>query len=292
VELLIRRGLKRGMAVLIVAIVGLALLALIIVELVSVLQNQVSSFIKDGPHLLHKLLQHAWIRHLNDKYHFITTLQRKLKDPKLSSEVLHDVFSTGLGALQAVVSTVVVLVLTIYFLAALPQLKHAMYSLAPQSRRARVGHLGDEILRRTGRYVVGAFLVALLAGSVTLIFLLAVGLGQYALPLALLVALLDLVPLVGSITGAAVVTVICVATSLDVGIAAAIFYLIYEPMEGYVIYPRVMRSSVDVPEYVTVIAVLAGGAVGGVVGALLALPIAAAFLLLIREVWVRRQDVR
>jgi predicted PurR-regulated permease PerM len=291
VELLIRRGLKRGMAVLVVAVGGLAVLALIIVELVSVLQNQVSSFINDGPRLLRKLLEHDWIRHLNDKYHFITTLQRKLKDPKLSSEVLHDVFSTGLGALQAVLSTVVVLVLTLYFLAALPQLKRAMYSLAPESRRARVGHLGDEILRRTGRYVVGAFLVALLAGTVTLLFLLIVGLGQYALPLALFVALLDLVPLVGSITGATVVTVICLATSLDIGIAAAIFYLVYEPLEGYVIYPRVMRSSVDVPEYVTVIAVLAGGAVGGVVGALLALPIAAAVLLLMREVWVRRQDV-
>ncbi len=103
-------------------------------------------------------------------------------------------------------------------------------------------------------------------------------------------ALLDLVPLVGSVTGATVVTIICLATSLDTGLVAAAFYLVYEPLEGYVIYPRVMRSSVDVPEYVTVIAVLAGGTLGGVVGALLALPIAAAFLLLIREVWVRRQD--
>ncbi len=69
-----------------------------------------------------------------------------------------------------------------------------------------------------------------------------------------------------------------------------IFYTLYETLEGYVIYPRVMRSSVDVPEYATVIAVLAGGTLGGVVGALLALPIAAALLLLVREVWVLRQD--
>ena len=106
-----------------------------------------------------------------------------------------------------------------------------------------------------------------------------------------LVAMLDLVPIVGSVTGATVVCVVCLATSLDVGIAAVIFYVIYELAEGYAIYPRVMRSSVDVPEYVTIIAVLAGGALGGVVGALLALPIAAAVLLLAREVWVRRQDL-
>ena len=69
------------------------------------------------------------------------------------------------------------------------------------------------------------------------------------------------------------------------------FYLVYETLEGYVIYPRVMRSSVDVPEYVTIIAVLLGGALGGVVGALLALPIAAGALLIVQEVWVRRQDL-
>jgi predicted PurR-regulated permease PerM len=291
VELLIRLGLKRGLAVFIVIVTALAIVTLIIVVLVSVLRNQVTSFINNAPHLLHKLLGHAWIRHLNDKYHFITALQNKLKDPNLTSEVLHDVFSTGLGALQAVLSTVVVIVLTLYFLGALPQLKKAMYSLAPASRRSRVGQLGDEILRRTGRYVVGAFLVAILAGTVTLIFLLSVGLGKYALPLALLVGLLDLVPLVGSVSGAGIVTVICLATSLDTGLAAAIFYLIYEPLEGYVIYPRVMRSSVDVPEYVTVIAVLIGGTLGGVVGALLALPIAAGLILLIREVWIRRQNL-
>jgi predicted PurR-regulated permease PerM len=291
VELLIRLNVRRAWAVFVVAIGALAVLSLIVIVLVSLLRNQVNSFIDNGPHLLDKLLRHKSVRDLDDKYHVITNLKNKLKDPDLDSELFKDVFSTGLGALQALGSAVVVFVLTLYFLAGLPTLKRAMYSLAPASRRARVGQLGDEILRRTGRYVIGAFLVALLAGTVTLTFLLIVGLGQYALPLALLVALLDLVPLVGSITGATVVTLVCVATSLDVGIAAAIFYLIYETLEGYVIYPRVMRSSVDVPEYVTIIAVLAGGALAGIVGALLALPIAAALLLIVREVWVRRQDV-
>jgi predicted PurR-regulated permease PerM len=291
VELLIRVGLKRGWAVLVVALAALGVLTLVVIVLISLVSNQITSFFDDGPRLLGRLLRHHWIRHLNQKYHFITNLQHRLKDPNLSSQVLRDVFSDGLGALEGVLSTVVVIVLTLYFLAALPQLKRATYSLVPASRRQRVGHLGDEILRRTGRFVVGSVLVALLAGTVTLILLLGVGLGQYALPLALFVALLDLVPLVGSITGAAVVTVICLASSLDAGLAAAAFYLVYEPLEGYVIYPRVMRSSVDVPEYVTVIAVLVGGTLGGVIGALLALPIAAAALLLIREVWVRRQDL-
>jgi predicted PurR-regulated permease PerM len=291
VELLMRSGLKRGLAVLAVALGALLIFALLIFVLVNEFSDQITSFFNRAPQLLDELLRHAWIRHLNEKYHFITTLKEKLRNPDLSSDLLHNVFSHGYGALQAALSAVVVVVLTLYFLAALPQLKRAMYSLAPASRRVRVGQLGDEIIRRTGRFVIGSVLVALLAGTVTLILLLCVGLGQYALPLALFVAVLDLVPLVGSVTGATVVTIICLATSLDAGLAAAAFYLVYEPLEGYVIYPRVMRSSVDVPEYVTIIAVVAGGTLGGIVGALIALPIAAALLLLIGEVWVRRQDV-
>jgi predicted PurR-regulated permease PerM len=154
-----------------------------------------------------------------------------------------------------------------------------------------VAKLGDEILRRVGGYVVGATLTALIAGTVTFVLLLSVGLGEFALPLALAVALLDLVPLVGSVVGAALITLVGFGTSMSTGIACLIVYLIYEPIEGYVIYPRLMRSSVQLPEYVTIVAVLVGGGIGGIVGALLALPFAAMLMLLGQEVWVRRQDV-
>jgi predicted PurR-regulated permease PerM len=276
--------------VLIVATLMLGIIAVIITVFVGVLRDQIVSFIDDAPHLLSDLKKHKTIAHLDDKYHIITDLQKKLEDPNLAQETFGGIFSVGLGVFRAMASTVIVIVLTLYFLAALPTLKRALFSLAPASRRERVNQLGDEILRRVGGYVIGAFLVALLAGTVTTLFLVCVGLGQYALPLALTVALLDLVPLVGAIIGAGVVCVVCLADSLAVGVAALIFYVIYEMLEGYVIYPRVMRSSVDVPEYVTIVAVLLGGAVAGVVGALLALPMAAAILLIGREVWVRRQD--
>ena len=184
----------------------------------------------------------------------------------------------------------IVFILTLYFLGAMPQLTKAAYSLAPASRRERVSRLGDEILHRVGGYLIGVVLVAVIAGTVTLVFTLCAGLSEYALPLALLVALLDLVPMVGAIIGASAVCLVGFATSSSTGVVCVAFYLVYEVIEGYVIYPRVMRSSIDVPEYVTIVAVLIGGAVAGIVGALLALPIAAALLLLVREVWVRRQD--
>jgi predicted PurR-regulated permease PerM len=276
--------------VLVVAGLLVGVVALITVVFVEELRAQIVTFVNDAPRLINDLRTNKLIKRLDGKWHLLAGLQEQVEDPNLPQKIFTGVFGSGLGALRTLFGALVVYVLTLYLLAGLPQLKRAMYSLAPRSRRARVGRLGDEILRRVGGYVVGAFLVALLAGTVTALFLLAAGLGTYALPLAVLVALLDLVPLVGSILGATIVTVVCLANSLDVGLAALFFYLVYEPIEGYVVYPRVMRSSVDVPEYVTILAVLLGGTLDGVVGALVALPAAAGLLLLIREVWVRRQD--
>lgn len=290
VERMIRRGIRRPWAVLIVSLVVLGVVTLVVVVLIGAVGHQVSEFVDDAPHLIRDLRSHKSINHLDQRYHFLSALQKKLEEPDLLEKTFGGAFDVGLSVLGALANTLIIIVMTVYFLASLPQLKRTAYSLVPSSRRTRVAYLGDEILRRVGGYVIGAVLVALLAGSVTLILLLSVGLGQYALPLALLVALLDLVPLVGSITGAALVTVIGLATSLHIGIACLIFYLIYEPLEGYVIYPRVMRSSVDVPEIMTIVAVLLGGALGGIVGALLALPTAAAIKLLVQEVWIRRQD--
>ena len=107
-----------------------------------------------------------------------------------------------------------------------------------------------------------------------------------------MVALLDVIPMIGATIGAIIVTAIGFATDPKIGIACLIFYLIYQQVENYVIYPKVMSRTVDVPGSVTVIAALIGAALLGVIGALLAVPTAAALLLLTREVFVRRQDAR
>ncbi|SHF51378.1 Predicted PurR-regulated permease PerM [Jatrophihabitans endophyticus] len=285
-----RRGVGRPWAVLLIGIGLVVVLGGVGYVLGTALRDQVSSLIDNAPTLLDDLRRNRTIRHLDDRFGFVSTLEKKTTDPELGKRVVGGLFGAGLGVVNALVSTVVVFVLMLYFLAARPQITRALYSLAPASRRERVGALGDEILHRVGRYAIGAVVVALIAGTVTAIFSVAAGFGEYALPLAVLVALLDLVPLVGAILGAASVCLVGLATSTTTFIVCVLFYLVYEVIEGYVIYPRVMRSSVDVPEYVTIMAVLLGGAVGGIVGALLALPVAAALLLLVREVWVRRQD--
>jgi len=291
VSALAKRGIRRGRAVAGVAAVLIALLAAVVFLIADALRTQVARFIDDAPHLIGDLRRNQTIAHLDAKYHVLSQLQHKLGSAELGKTALGGLFDVGVSVLNAFASAVVVFVLAVYFLADLPRIKRCCYSLAPASRRARVAKLGDEIFRRVGGFVAGATLTAAIAGTVTFVLLLCVGLGDFALPLAFAVALLDLVPLVGSVIGASIVTLVGFATSLSVGIACLAVYLVYEPLEGYVIYPRLMRSSVQVPEYVTIVAVLLGGAIGGIVGALLALPFAAALLLLAQEVWVRRQDV-
>ena len=106
------------------------------------------------------------------------------------------------------------------------------------------------------------------------------------------VAVLDVIPMIGATLGAVIVSAIAFATDVKTGIACVVFYVIYQQFENYVVYPRVMSKSVDLPGAVIVIAALVGTALLGVVGALLAIPVAAAILLVVREVVVKQQDLR
>jgi predicted PurR-regulated permease PerM len=194
--------------------------------------------------------------------------------------------------LGALANTFLIIVLTLYFLSSLEKTKTALYSLAPASRRERVRKLGDRVVESVGGYVAGAFVVALCAGVSSLVFLFAVGMSEYAVALAFVVAVLDVIPMIGATIGAVIVSAIGFATDWKIGVACVIFYLIYQQLENYVLYPRVMSRSVDVPGAVTVIAALVGASLLGVVGALRAIPTAAAILLITREVFIRRQDAR
>lgn len=290
VEFLMHRGIRRAWAVLLVSLGVLGLLTLFVVALVPVLRDQITALITNAPDWLDNLQKNKTIEDLDAKYSVIDKAKEKLQEGGLAQQVFGSVFTVGLAVLNALLNAFLIFVLTLYFLSALPQIKRACYSLAPASRRERVTSIGDEILRRVGGYVAGAFVVALCAGVSSFVFLEIVGLGEYAVALALVVAILDFIPLIGATIGAVIVSLIGLATSPTIGISCLIFYIVYQQIENYVIYPRVMSSSVNVPGVVTVIAVLIGGTLLGVVGALLAIPTAAAVLLLVREIVVPRQD--
>ncbi|MEU4418873.1 AI-2E family transporter, partial [Nocardia salmonicida] len=228
----------------------------------------------------------------NEEYQLIEKAKDYIADGEFSQNLFGGVLGVGLAVLSALANTFIVLVLTLYFLANLPNTKAAFFRLAPASRRDRVTRLGDKIIQGVGGYVSGAFVVSVCAALSSLVFLFVVGLGEYAVALSFVVGLLSLIPMVGATIAMVIVSAIGFTNSITTGIICLVFYAAYQQVENYLVYPRVMARSVDVPGSVTVIAALIGAALLGVIGALMAVPTAAALLLLIREVLVRRQDAR
>jgi predicted PurR-regulated permease PerM len=286
------RGMRRSWALLVVIAGVLLTLALFVLAIVPVVTDQVTTITDNAPGWLDQALHNKQIQDLNDQYDLVDKAKEYISSGDLWQAVFGGALNVGLKVLSLLGNVFIVIVLTLYFLASLPKIKRALYRLAPASRRDRVSKLGDQIVRSIGGYVSGAFVIALLAGVTSLIFLVAIGLGEYAVALALVVAVLDVIPMIGATLGAIVVCAIAFATDPKMGIASVIFYVAYQQVENYLIYPRVMSRSVEIPGAMTVIAALIGAALLGVVGALLAIPAAAAVLLIVREVWVTRQDAR
>jgi predicted PurR-regulated permease PerM len=292
VEWIEHRGARRHYAVISVIVAVIIAVALFVVAIVPVITDQVASITENAPDWFDRLQRNRMVQDVDDEYQVIDKARDYVTDGSFLSTLFGGALGFGLAVLGALFNGFIVLVLTLYFLSSLSTTKTALYRLAPASRRDRVTHLGDRIIRSVGGYVSGAFVVAMCAGISSLIFLFIVGLGEYAVALAFVVALLDVIPMIGATIGAVIVTAIGFAEDPKIGIACVIFYVIYQQAENYLIYPRVMSKSVDVPGAVTVIAALIGAALLGVVGALLAIPTAAALLMLTREVFVRRQDAR
>ncbi|MCB0895983.1 MAG: AI-2E family transporter [Nocardioides sp.] len=292
VEFFERHGLRRSVAVLTVIILFLIAVALFLVAIAPVIADQVTALSKNVPTWLDELQHNRDIQRLDDKYDIINKAKDYVAQGDLVGRLFGGALGIGLAVLGALFNGFVIIVLTLYFLSSLEKVKSALVSLAPASRRERVAKLGDRVLHGVGGYVSGAFIVAVCAGISSLIFLFVAGLGQYAVALAFVVALLDVIPMIGATIGAVIVTAIAFATDWKIGVACIVFYVLYQQIENYVIYPRVMSKSVDVPGAVTVIAALVGAALFGIVGALMAIPTAAAILMLVREVWIRRQDER
>jgi predicted PurR-regulated permease PerM len=170
-------------------------------------------------------------------------VEAQFESGAVADQAFGGIIGVGKVVLSAVFSALIVFVLTLYFLASLPQAKRACYRLVPASRRERVSLLGDEVLSRVGGYVAGAFIVATIAGLSAMAFCMAIGLGEYAIALGMVVAVTDFIPLSGRDHRRNRRHAIGFVTSPGIGVACLVFFVVYQQLENYVIYPRVMSSS-------------------------------------------------
>lgn len=290
VRMLTARGVKRGLAVLVVLLGVVVVFALAIFAVVPVFAEQIGNLVRTGPDILQDTLRNPQVNALNERYQVVDRARDALSSGGLASGVFGGVVGAATAVAGALLSGFTLLILSLYFLVSLPAIKQAIVRLAPASRRNRASYLSEQIFARISSYISGTFVVALIAGVISYVFLLVIGLGEYALALAVLIAVLDIIPLVGATIAALVIVVIAFTQSTTTGIIALVFYLLYQQFENYVVQPRVFKKAVDVPGALVVIAALVGGALLGIVGALLAVPVAAVALLILREVAQPRLD--
>lgn len=280
----------RWAGVVIVSLVALAVFGAFLALAIPPIVNEVNALVKSAPNYLQSLQsKSSLLGRLNRQLHLVSGLKKALSNDSFST-VGSGLVGAGKTALSVVSGILIVVVLTIYFLADMPRLKRTLQRLTPRSRRARTATLIDEAFARVGGYVLGNVLTSVIAGLGTLVWLEIFSVPYPAL-LSVFVSLLDLIPIVGSTIGGFVVALVALTVSLPVALATAGFYIVYRNAEDYLITPRVMRRTVRVPGLVTVIAVLIGGSLLGIIGALVAIPAAAIIQLIVEEVVYPRMDL-
>lgn len=289
---LARRVLPRWAAVTVVVAALLGVVVLFLALAIPVFVTQATRLADHLPQYMTRLQDHSsTLGRLNARYHVVPHLQQLLDGSGGSSgsALSSGVMGVGKAVIGALTSTVLVLAVAIYALADMPRIKRGLYLLAPRSRRARMVLLTDEILDRVGGYVLGNLAISVVSFVGTYLWCLALGV-PYPLLLGLLVGLLDLIPIIGSTIGGIVVALVALTVSLPVAIATAVFYIVYRFMEDYFLTPKIMGRTVDVPGLVTVVATMVGGAVLGIIGALVAIPLAAGIKLLLHELAAPRLE--
>jgi len=287
------RGARRGVAVSIVVISVLLVVAGAALIVIPPVFNQVNDLVEGAPALIDSLRNNQTLLRLDQDYGFIQTLQDKFQswfaDGKLLTGAFGGVLGVGKTVVSGAFSTLTVLVLTLYFVYSLPNVVRVFYRLTPASRRERVSKIGDAIIARVGSFVGSQILIAFFASI--FVFLLGLVLDlPYAAALGMLILFVALIPLVGHFIGGSIVSFVALTQSPLKGLLALLLYSAYVQIENYLITPRIMKKTLAIPGLVTIVAALLGTSLLGLIGGVLAVPIAAAVILILDEVVFPKTD--
>lgn len=292
----LEQKLPRGLAIAVVFLAVIGAFVGIIFAIVPLLVTQISNFVSDYPRISQQFLNSdfvAWVQNtigntldidsaLNDAFSF-------LKDPNNLLNIGGGIVAVGAGVASGITGSIIVLILTLYFLASLRSMKAVTYRFLPAYRREGFAQVLEEITQAVGRYVVGQVGLALVNGVLSFIFLSIIG-APFPPLLALLAFIGSMIPLVGTISASIVNSALCLFVSPVTALIAIIYYLIYMQIEAYFLSPRIMNKAVAVPGALVVIAAFGGGALGGILGALVAIPVAASIIIIVQKVVFPSQD--
>ncbi len=296
VRMMIKAKLPRPLAVIIVIVGFLALVALLLWAILPTAVNEAGRLLSRVPTIIQNIVDNRLIATYDAQFGGAISRAAEnsinfVSDSSNWPQLLGGVFQIGFGVLSGVVGFVIVVILSIYFMVSLESLKDYLGLLVARSKRESFRKLTDQIALSVGRWVMGQASIALLH-SVLVFGLLSILGSPFALLLSLAAFLLALIPLIGPASAGVIVVGVTYLSGTPFALIVLIYYLVYLQIEAYIIGPRVMQKAVSIPAAVVVIAALVGGTLLGVLGALVAIPVAAAILLIVREVWMPRQQAR
>ncbi len=296
VRFLERRGLGRGWRVVVVLVALIAALALILWIIIPVVVEQITLFVKSVPGLIADFtgsdLYATLEAQFGDQFQdLVSDVQGFLTDPNNIAAIGGGALQVGASIANAISGVVIVLVLVIYFVATLPTMKQAMLRLVPARDRENTAIITDQITDSVGGYVMGMVTLAFINAVVVLLLYTVMSL-PFPLLLAVVAFLITLIPLVGSLIFWVIGTGIALFADPILALVFAVIYLIYMQLESYFLTPRVMNRAISIPGSLVVIGALVGGTLLGLLGALVAVPVTASILIIIKKVWIPRPDSR
>jgi predicted PurR-regulated permease PerM len=291
-----RHGVKRPWGIVIVyfsfAVVLVAVLWLVIPTLV----EQIGLLIKNFPETIANFENsdfYAWIESTFGASvgQFLDEAEKWIANPANIAAIGGGVVKLGVTIGTTISGLLIILVLSLYFLASIPARKVSFARLAPARNRPKVLDLTNQITDSIGGYLVGMVILAFCNSIVATLLHLFLGL-PFPVLMGVVAFLITLIPLIGSVLYWMVASTLALFTSPVAALIFAVIYLIYIQLEAYVLTPRVMNRAVSVPGALVVIGALVGGTLLGLLGALVAIPITASILLIIKQIAIPRQDAK
>jgi predicted PurR-regulated permease PerM len=287
---LLERRMRRGLVYIALILTPFVLLGLLIPPIVTQANNLVNNLPEYAQEVTDFVNGNDQLRRLQEDYDITGKLEEQAqKLPSRLGDAAGVLSDIGLGLVNSIFAAVTILVLSIFMQGSGRRFLNWWARMQGPDREAWMHNLFGRIGNAIGNYVAGALLQATVAGVTSYIMLLILGVN-YALPLAVIVFVLDLVPLVGATLGAIVVGVVTVFSDFPVDtIIWAIYAIVYQQVENNVIQPRIQARAVQLDPLIVLISVLFGSTLFGVLGALLAIPVAASIQITIREYWTLRR---
>ncbi|MDT0182596.1 AI-2E family transporter [Microbacterium sp. ARD31] len=290
------RNVSRTWSIVIVFTAFALVLVGVLLLVIPTLVRQVASFITDLPQSIANFMRTDFFIWLESTFGdsvgtILDEVQNFLLNPSNIAAIGGGVLQVGVGIATGISGVIIVIVLTLYFIATLPSMKQSLYRLSPARNRAKLAELTEQITDSVGGYLMGMVVLAFFNAMFTLLLHLLIGLPFPAL-MAVVAFCITIIPLVGPVLFWIIGTFVALFDSPLSALIFAAAYLVYMQIEAYVVTPRVMNRTVSVPGSLVVIGALVGGTLLGLLGALIAIPVTASILLIIKQVVIPRQDAK